>query len=272
MSLAAKRGLHSTCQLLKRSTGNLTTKDNKKFKLVSFPEPPPLTPVEIANATKLFARPVSFIKSISQADQAPDLDKPEVAFVGRSNVGKSTLINNLTNNSRLVKTSNKPGHTRLLNFFDIGKQVTLVDMPGYGFKSKEEWGELILEYLFTRKQLKRLYLLVDPVAGLKETDKQLMSHLDQQALSYQVILTKRDRLSQEAFKESKSSIEKYLIENAVCCYPQLLVTGKRRSSKQNENDVVAEEMARVKCSIVNATGITVRQSPSVAPASDVPKK
>lgn len=110
--------------------------------------------------------------------------------------------------------------------------------------------------------MKRLFLLVDPVAGLKETDKQLMSHLDQQALSYQVILTKRDRLSQEAFKKSKLSIEKYLAENSVCCYPQLLVTGKRRSSKLNENDIVAEEMARVKCSIVNATGITVRQSPS----------
>lgn len=77
MSLA-KRGFHTTCQLLKRSTSNLVTKDNKKFKLISFPEPPPLAPSEITNATKLFARPVSFIQSISKADQAPDLDKPEV--------------------------------------------------------------------------------------------------------------------------------------------------------------------------------------------------
>jgi GTP-binding protein len=108
---------------------------------------------------------------------------------------------------------------------------------------------------------------VDPVAGLKETDKQLMSHLDKQALSYQVILTKRDRLSQEAFKESKSNIEKYLVENAICCYPQVLATGKRRTSKLNENDVVADEMARVKCAIVNATGITVLQSTNAASAS-----
>lgn len=116
---------------------------------------------------------------------------------------------------------------------------------------------------------------MDPVAGLKETDKQLMSHLDKQALSYQVILTKRDRLSLEAFKESKSNIEKYLVENAICCYPQVLATGKRRTSKLNENDVVADEMARVKCAIVNATGITVRQSSSATtptPISSVLKK
>ena len=115
-------------------------------------------------------------------------------------------------------------------------------------------------FMLVSFRLKRLFLLVDPVAGLKETDKQLMSHLDQQALSYQVILTKRDRLSQEAFATSKSSIEKYLVEHAICCYPQLLATGKRRSSKLNENTVVAEEMARVKWAIVNATGITVTPS------------
>lgn len=103
-------------------------------------------------------------------------------------------------------------------------------------------------------------MLVDPVAGLKETDKQLMSHLDQQALSYQVILTKRDRLSQDAFQTSKLSIEKYLIEHAICCYPQVLVTGKRRTSKSNDNDTVADEMAKVKWAIVNATGIEVRPS------------
>lgn len=112
-------------------------------------------------------------------------------------------------------------------------------------------------------RLKRLFLLLDPVAGLKETDQQLMSHLDKQALSYQVILTKRDRLSQEAFKESRLAIEKYLVEHAICCYPQVLVTGKRRTSKSNDNAMVAEEMSKVKWAIVNATGITVRQSKAV---------
>lgn len=87
-----------------------------------------------------------------------------------------------------------------------------------------------------------------------------MSHLDQQALSYQVILTKRDRLSATAFTESKSLIEKYLVEHAICCYPQLLSTGKKRSSKINDNETVANEMAQVKCAIVHATGITVHAS------------
>lgn len=104
---------------------------------------------------------------------------------------------------------------------------------------------------------------MDPAAGLKETDQQLMSQLDTQALSYQVILTKRDRLSLEAFQQSKLAIEKYLVENAICCYPQVLVTGKRRTGKSNDNAAVAEEMAKVKWAIVNAAGITVRQSTKV---------
>lgn len=133
-------------------------------------------------------------------------------------------------------------------------------MPGYGYRSREEWGDLILDYLSTRKQLKRLFLLVDPAAGLKETDKQLMSHLDQQALSYQVILTKRDRLSKEAFASSKSDIEQYLVDHAICCYPQLLITGKKRGNKSIDNEVVEGEMAKVKWAIVEATGITVKPS------------
>lgn len=100
-------------------------------------------------------------------------------------------------------------------------------------------------------------MLIDPTAGLKETDKQLISYLDQHALSYQVILTKRDRLSTTAFKESKAEIEKYLLEHAICCYPQLLSTGIKRSSKINDNKEVANEIAKVKCAIVNAAGITV---------------
>ncbi|KAI8879540.1 P-loop containing nucleoside triphosphate hydrolase protein [Backusella circina FSU 941] len=204
----------------------------------------------------MFAKPARFIQSISKPEQAPELTNPEVAFVGRSNVGKSTLINHLTNNSKLVKTSAKPGHTSLLNFFDVGQQLTLVDMPGYGYRSREEWGDLILSYLSTRKQLKRLFLLIDPISGLKETDMNLMSHLDKQALSYQVILTKRDKLSTEKFLQSKETIEQYLIQNAICCYPQLLITGKIRKSKINDNDNIVKEMTSVKWAILNAAGIS----------------
>ncbi|KAG0742703.1 hypothetical protein G6F57_010572 [Rhizopus arrhizus] len=214
-----------------------------------FPEQPSLTPLQINAAKKLFSKQVSFIKSISQLEQAPELDKPEVAFVGRSNVGKSTLINTLTNNSKLVKTSSKPGHTRLLNFFNIGNELTIVDMPGYGYRSKAEWGELILDYLTNRRQLKRLFLLVDPIAGLKETDKLLMNQLDKQAISYQVILTKRDKLSQQEFDESRSSIEQYLLKHSICCFPQLLITGKKR---KNNHEFIEQELTRVKWAIIYA--------------------
>ncbi|KAI8351230.1 ribosome biogenesis GTP-binding protein YsxC [Choanephora cucurbitarum] len=255
-----RRSLTTSRLTSQRLPRHLASEDSKSFQLVAFPERSVLLPSQAEDANRLFARPVRFLKSISQADQASDLDKPEVAFVGRSNVGKSTLINNLTNNSKLVKTSNKPGHTKLLNFFDVGGQVTLVDMPGYGFKSKEEWGELILDYLRTRQQLKRLFVLVDPTAGLKDTDRQLMEMLDQQALSYQVILTKRDKLSKEAFDRSSRTIEQYLVKHAICCYPELLMTGKRRTSKINENDDITQEMTRVKWAVVQATGITVKPS------------
>ena len=101
---------------------------------------------------------------------------------------------------------------------------------------------------------------MDPTAGLKDTDRQLMEMLDQQALSYQVILTKRDKLSKEAFNRSSRDIEQYLVKHAICCYPELLITGKRRTSKINDNDDITQEMTRVKWAVVQATGITVRPS------------
>ncbi|CAO3595863.1 unnamed protein product [Absidia cylindrospora] len=127
-------------------------------------------------------------------------------------------------------------------------------MPGYGFKSKTEWGELIMDYLTCRKQLKRLFILVDPTAGLKETDRTLMGMLDQQALTYQIILTKKDRLSVAAYEASKQSIETELIKDAICCYPQLLSTGIARRSKKNQ-DTVAHDLAQVRWSILDAAGI-----------------
>ncbi|KAL0089481.1 GTP-binding protein YsxC [Phycomyces blakesleeanus] len=236
------------------STTHLTTKNSKSFKLVSFPEPPELLPKDKSFGNRTFARPVQFIKSVSSLEQAPARDLPEVAFVGRSNVGKSTLINYLTNNHNLVKTSSKPGHTRLLNFFNVSDKCTLVDMPGYGFRSREEWGDLIIDYLTNRKQLKRLFILVDPTAGLKDTDKQLMEMLDKQAVSYQIILTKKDRLNKEAFETSKSTIERYLVDNAICCYPELLSAGKARRSKNN-TDQTAEDITRVRWAVLSAAGV-----------------
>ncbi|KAI8991874.1 P-loop containing nucleoside triphosphate hydrolase protein [Mycotypha africana] len=226
--------------------------------LTQWPEPLPLTPEQIDEANLLFARPVQFIKSIAHIDQAPESNQPEVAFVGRSNVGKSTLINSLTKNNRLVKTSSKPGHTKLLNFFEIGGQVTLVDMPGYGFKSKDEWGNLVVDYLTQRQHLKRLFVLIDPTAGLKETDMNFIKYLDSVPLSYQIILTKRDRLAEPAFQASKAKIEDYLLnENAICCFPELLSCGKMKKD-QEYNALLEAESTKIKHAIVQATHIKVK--------------
>ncbi|KAI9261668.1 P-loop containing nucleoside triphosphate hydrolase protein [Phascolomyces articulosus] len=268
ISIIARRSFYSCARLCirekkesivhptKHLVQDLQQKKRDSYRLTSFPESTPLTPTESRMATKLFAKPTRFLTSVFDSDKLPPYQKPEIAFVGRSNVGKSTLINRLTNNSKLVKTSSKPGHTKSLNFFDIAGQITLVDMPGYGFRSQEAWGDLILYYLRNRTQLKRLFIVIDPVAGIKETDKQIMQILDQQPLSYQVILTKRDRLSEEAFQKSKSTIEQYLVENAICCYPEILATGKRRKSKKDNLEQLTQDITRVQWAILTATGST----------------
>ncbi|KAG0172779.1 hypothetical protein DFQ30_009688 [Apophysomyces sp. BC1015] len=264
LRIGARRSFHTTIPACKRlrvpvaklpqDASHLVTSDNKTYRLVAFPKQPPVSQADLTFANKTFMRPVRFLQSISKAEQAPDRNQPEVAFVGRSNVGKSTAINQLTSNSKLAKTSSKPGHTRLLNFFEVAGELTLVDMPGYGYRSREEWGELILSYLSSRSQLRRLFILVDPTAGLKETDRQLMSYLDEHGISYQVILTKRDKLAAGAFEESKAKIEQYLVASAICCYPQILTIGKRRRSKNND-DQVASDVSHVRWSILKAAGL-----------------
>ena len=107
----------------------------------------------------------------------------------------------------------------------------------------------------TVARLKRLFIIIDPVAGIKETDKQIMQILDQQPLTYQVILTKRDRLSKDAFEKSKGDIESYLVKHAICCYPELLATGKRRKSQKNSAEQTGEDIKRVQWAIMTAAGI-----------------
>ncbi|KAG0272862.1 hypothetical protein BGZ95_011346 [Linnemannia exigua] len=162
---------------------------------------------------------------------------PEVAFIGRSNIGKSSLINGLVNRNGLVKTSSKPGHTRMMNFFKMGDKLSLVDMPGYGFKSRDEWGGMILSYLQNRKNLRRIYILVDPSHGLKESDTQIMKLLDNSGLSYQVVLTKMDRLSKTKYSAAKAEIEAELVKDAICCFP--LVLGVSSKTKDGLDELRA---------------------------------
>ena len=157
------------------------------------------------HARKLFSGPIEFLKSAPSLQFLPDPDVPEIAFAGRSNVGKSSLLNALTNRKGLARTSNTPGRTQELNFFDVGQpvQMRLVDMPGYGFAEAPKdlvrrWRHLVNDYLRGRAVLKRALVLVDSRHGLKEVDREMMRMLDDAAVSYHLVLTKGDKVKPAA--------------------------------------------------------------------------
>ncbi|KAF9970291.1 hypothetical protein BGZ73_007021 [Actinomortierella ambigua] len=227
-------------QLARGSKTKHSSSDEPRVERVSktleaFPFIPGATTQELTVAHKFFVQPATFVKSASNLEMLPqDTLMPEVAFIGRSNIGKSSLINGLVNRNGLVKTSSKPGHTRLMNFFKIGGRLSLVDMPGYGFKSRDEWGEMILDYFQNRSSLKRIYILVDPSHGIKDSDKQIMGMLDKFGMSYQVVLTKTDKLSAQKLKAAKAEIEGELAREAICCFPQLLAVSSRKKQGLDE--------------------------------------
>jgi GTP-binding protein len=156
-------------------------------------------------ARRLFAGPIEFLKSAPELKFLPDPTAPEIAFAGRSNVGKSSLLNALTNRNKLARTSNTPGRTQELNLFDVGSplQMRLVDMPGYGFAEAprdmvKRWRFLVNDYLRGRQVLKRALVLIDSRHGLKEVDREVMKMLDDAAVSYQLVLTKSDKVKPSA--------------------------------------------------------------------------
>ena len=155
----------------------------------------------IEPARKLFSGPIAFLKSAPGLEFLPDPDVPEVAFAGRSNVGKSSLLNALTNRNGLARTSNTPGRTQELNFFDVGEPLRfrLVDMPGYGFAKAppqlvKRWRYLVNDYLRGRVELKRALVLIDARHGIKEVDREILEMLDKAAVSYRIVLTKADKI------------------------------------------------------------------------------
>ena len=166
-------------------------------------------------ARKLFAGPITFLKSAPGLQFLPDPSVPEIAFAGRSNVGKSSLLNALTNRKSLARTSNTPGRTQELNFFEVGEPMVLrlVDMPGYGFAEApkdivKRWRHLVNDFLRGRAVLKRALVLIDGRHGIKPVDREIMEMLDQSAVNYQLVLTNADKLKRSEFERITAEVEK----------------------------------------------------------------
>jgi GTP-binding protein len=165
----------------------------------------------------LFAGPIEFERGVTSMDALPDADLPEVAFAGRSNVGKSSLINALTGRLKLARASTEPGRTRELNFFRMSERLRLVDLPGYGYAKAPKaaiarWTSLTRDYLRGRPSLKRVILLIDARHGVKPHDRDVMEALDTAAVNYQLVLTKADKIKPselgDAIAATQASIAK----------------------------------------------------------------
>lgn len=177
---------------------------------------------------RLFAQECRFIAGAATLAALPEAGLPEVAFAGRSNVGKSSLVNALTGRRTLARTSNTPGRTQQINFFDLGGRLWLVDLPGYGYARESKakiaaWTELVNRYLKGRVTLRRVCLLVDSRHGLKASDEEMMTMLDRAAVPYQVVLTKADKVKPPALAAVREATAAALKPHAAA-HPEVAVT------------------------------------------------
>ena len=200
--------------------------------------------------TKIFSGPIVFLKSAPKLEFLPEPTVPEIAFAGRSNVGKSSLINALVNRNNLARASNTPGRTQELNFFDVGDPAVfrIVDMPGYGYakapiKTVQQWRYLINDYVRGRVVLKRVFVLIDSRHGIKEVDHDIMSMLDNAAISYRIVLTKTDKIKASDLAAVEADTMAKLRKH-VAAYPDLSITSaEKRGGIEELRAAVLEAVA-----------------------------
>ncbi len=185
-------------------------------------------PEAIEHGRLLFARECRFTWAAAKKGDLPPIGLPEIAFAGRSNVGKSSLVNVLTGRNTLARTSQTPGRTQQLNFFNLGDRLSLVDLPGYGYakvsKSKvADWTKLIFSYLQGRTSLARVCVLIDSRHGLKESDLALMELLNKAAVTFQIVLTKADKMSGPALAKMQADVLAQS-RSHVAAYPLVITT------------------------------------------------
>jgi GTP-binding protein len=191
----------------------------------------------------LFSGECAFVAGADSLERIPPATLPEIAFAGRSNVGKSSLINAITNRKALARTSHTPGRTQQLNFFDVQGQFLLVDMPGYGYakvskKQREEWNKVMRAYLRGRVTLRCVFVLVDARHGLKESDIEMMNMLNETAVPYRILLTKSDELKKSEY-EGVLEVTSAALKKHPAAFPEpTLCSAHKKQGLENIRDVI----------------------------------
>ncbi len=180
----------------------------------------------------LFAGPVDFVKGVTSMAALPPADRPEVCFAGRSNVGKSSLINALTGRKNLARASNTPGRTQEINYFALGEHRYMVDLPGYGYAEAPvaivaKWQALLKQYLQGRQTLRRAFVLIDTRHGVKAVDEEILTMLDKSAVTFQVVMTKADKVNQ-ATREANIAQVRGALTRHPAAFPEIIVTSSEK--------------------------------------------
>ena len=197
------------------------------FPIVEAPEP---EQAEVGR--RLFAGPVEFLKGVVAMSGLPDADRVEVCFAGRSNVGKSSLINAVTGRKAIARASNTPGRTQEINFFTVGEDLYLVDLPGYGFANAplpvvEKWQRLLKSYLQGRQTLRRTFVLIDARHGAKAVDEEIMTLLDKAAVTFQCVMTKIDKVKPSDLDKTLDKTRAALSKHPAA-FPEIILTSSEK--------------------------------------------